>query len=672
MGNPGMDVSKKNSNGKPAGIAELFSLLGTDSKDNIRILTEQACRMINATGALYRRIDENEPSLYIRSAFNLPDIEVQKGGSNGSICWEETIKKPGRAIILTDLAQTPYCQTDPYVVQNAFISYLGFPVLIDDRIIGSVCVFSKKKRSFSSEDETVIQVIADAISLEEKRLAESEKYKALIENANDAIYIIQDGTFKFTNSRVAELTGYSPEELSDLHFSVLVHPDDRDLLFSNHLRRLKGEKIPSTYDFRIIDKTGRTIWVQISAVRVLWENRPAVLGYLRDIRRIKELENKLIRSEKMELIGTMAGGVAHDLNNILSGLVSYPELILMQLGPGSPLKEPISFMHDAGMKAADIVQDLLTLTRRNIKIENIINLNNIVHEYYKGPAHRRLEKNYPDIRFTADCEADLLNICGSSSHISKIIMNLVINAAEAIKTTGTVHIATFNQYIDVPLSGYDDIEEGDYAVLRVTDNGDGISPEDLHRIFEPFYTKKQMGRSGTGLGLSVVWNCVKDHNGYIETRSQENKGTVFELYFPATRETLGNETNDFNVDHFRGSNQTILIVDDVEEQRRIARETLKHLGYIPFSVASGEKAIAYLEKNTVDLILLDMRMEPGIDGLETYQQILKIHPEQKAIIASGFSANERVRQALALGAGQYIKKPYTLKKLAHALKKELP
>ena len=383
------------------------------------------------------------------------------------------------------------------------------------------------------------------------------------------------------------------------------------------------------------------------------------------------LKEKLERAKKMELIGTMAGGVAHDLNNILSGLVSYPELLLMQLPPDSPLMEPISFMHDAGLRAAEIVQDLLTLTRRGIAVENSINLNHVIHEYFISAAHQRLEKSYPDTRFKVYPEADLLNIIGSASHISKIIMNLVINAAEAIKEKGTVTVESFNRYLDMPLIGHDDISVGEYVVLRVTDNGAGIPKKDLNKIFEPFYTKKQMGRSGSGLGLSVVWNCVKDHNGYIEVTSKINKGSTFEIYFPATRKETGQEVDSFLIDDFKGNKETILVIDDVHEQRRIARDSLKMLGYTPFTVASGEKAVLFLTKRPVDLIILDMKMEPGMDGLETYKKILRIHPDQKAIIASGFSENDRVREALRIGAGQYIKKPYTLKKLAHAIKEEL-
>ncbi len=387
--------------------------------------------------------------------------------------------------------------------------------------------------------------------------------------------------------------------------------------------------------------------------------------------KIENLETKLKRSERMELIGIMAGEVAHDLNNILSGLVSYPEVLLHQLEKDSPLVDPIKFIHDSGTKAAAIVQDLLTLTRSKVKKGDVINLNNVVHEYLNSPTHQQLELNYPHVLFKTDSEPDLMDINGSGAHISKIVMNLVMNAAEAVAIAGCVTIETFNRYVERPVCGCDQISEGEYVILRVSDDGQGISKPDLERIFEPFYTKKKMGRSGSGLGLSVVWNTVKDHNGYIDVTSQKDQGTVFDLYFPATRNKSGYVPEDIRIEDFRGNQEKILVIDDIKEQRKIAKGVLEMLGYSPFSANGGKNALAFLEKNPMDLLLLDMKMDRGIDGLETFEGALEINPGQKAIIASGYAENERVRKALELGAGQYIKKPFTIRKLAVAIKQEL-
>ena len=227
-----------------------------------------------------------------------------------------------------------------------------------------------------------------------------------------------------------------------------------------------------------------------------------------------------------------------------------------------------------------------------------------------------------------------------------------------------------NQYLDEPFKGYEDVRIGEYVLLSVSDDGSGISPGDLDRIFEPFYTKKVMGRSGTGLGLAVVWNSMQDHDGYINVKSNE-KGTVFELYFPTTREQVADENEQVSLETCLGNGEKILVVDDEERQRDIANGILTRLGYTVEAVSSGEEAIKYVKKRPVDLILLDMVMPKGINGRETYEEIIKIHPGQKAIIASGYAKTKEVDLAQELGAGKYIKKPYALAKVGVAVKEEL-
>jgi CheY-like chemotaxis protein len=250
-------------------------------------------------------------------------------------------------------------------------------------------------------------------------------------------------------------------------------------------------------------------------------------------------------------------------------------------------------------------------------------------------------------------------------------MNLVSNAAEAMPEGGTVQIKAENQYIDRPIKGYDDVEEGDYVVLTVSDSGIGILPEEITQIFEPFYTKKVMGRSGTGLGMAVVWGTVKDHKGYIHVESDIGRHTTFKLYFPVTREQdIENNPIIKSVD-YQGNGESILVVDDVKVQREIASKILSQLGYSVKTAESGEHALELLKKDAVDLVVLDMIMVPGIDGLETYERIIGLHPQQKAIIASGYSETDRVKKAQRLGAGRYVKKPYTVEKIALAVKGEL-
>jgi len=383
------------------------------------------------------------------------------------------------------------------------------------------------------------------------------------------------------------------------------------------------------------------------------------------------LEAQLAKSQKMEAIGTLAGGVAHDLNNILSGLVSYPELLLMDLAEDSPLRQPILTIQESGQKAAAIVQDLLTLARRGVAVMEVMNLNQLIDQYINSPEHKKIIEYHPRVNVEINLDPDLLNINGSPVHLSKTIMNLVANAAEAMPNGGAIHIATSNQYLDTPVKGHDAVEGGNYVVLTVSDTGIGIPREDIERIFEPFYTKKAMGRSGTGLGMAVVWGTLKDHNGYIDVQSELGEGTTFTLYFPVTQKKLDAKKTNISIETYKGNGESILVVDDIKEQREIASGMLKKMGYNVISVPSGEEALMYLKEKSADLLILDMIMNPGMDGLETYQKILEIYPEQKAVIASGYSETQRVKQAQSMGAGNYVKKPYSFENIGLAVKTEL-
>ncbi len=536
--------------------------------------------------------------------------------------------------------------------------------------------------TFPSDEESGIQVwvkdIDERKRAEDALRASEERYRKLIEASNDGIAIIRDDKHLYVNQRFLDIFGYdTPQEVLGKSFFVSVHPDDLERVTDLASRRQIGDPVPSRYEFKGRRKNGQEVFIEVSAAKTIYKGESVSLAYLRDVteRRHAEkertrLEAQLQQAHKMEAMGLLAGGVAHDLNNILSGIVSYPELLLMDLPEDSPLRKPIQTIQESGMRAADVVADLLTIARGVATGKEALNLNRIVSEYLGSAEFDKLEKTHAFVDFRTELDSDLLNISGSSIHIKKVLMNLVVNATEAIEGSGSVIISTGNRYLDEPVRGYDDVRQGEYVVLSVSDNGSGISPEDMERIFEPFYTKKVMGRSGTGLGLAVVWNTVQDHHGYIRVKSSE-KGTAFELYFPVTREKIADEKEPVDLQDYLGHGEKILVVDDEERQREIACGMLTKLGYNPESVSSGEEAIEYVKEHPVDLIILDMIMPKGINGRETYEEIIRIRPGQKAVIASGFAKTREVDSAQDLGAGKYIKKPYMLEKIGIAVKREL-
>lgn len=516
----------------------------------------------------------------------------------------------------------------------------------------------------------------------EEALQESEnKYRNILESIDEGYYEVDlAGNFTFVNRAGCEILGYPEEALIGLNNrDYTTRQTAKDLYRMFHSVFLTGEP-KRIMDYEIIKKSGATRILELSTALMRDDSGLPIgfRGIARDVTERKQmekekekLENQLVQAEKMRAIGTLAGGVAHDLNNILSGIVSYPDLLLLDLTPDSPMVKPIRTIQESGKKAAAIVQDLLTLARRGVSVSETVNLNDIINDYLASPEHQRLLHFHPLVTVDSRLASPLFDILGSPHHLSKTVMNLVSNAAEAMREGGTILIQTTNEYVDRPFYGYDKIAEGDYCVLTVADTGVGIASEELQKIFEPFYTKKVMGRSGTGLGMAVVWGTVKDHKGYIEVKSEQDKGTEFKLFFPITRQLRCADPRPASIADFKGHGETILIVDDVREQREIASSMLSKLGYQVHCASSGEAALEYLQSTCVDLIVLDMIMAPGIDGLETFRRIKRRNSHQKAIITSGFSETHRVKEAQRLGAGQYVKKPYSLETIGLAIQNHL-
>jgi PAS domain S-box-containing protein len=522
----------------------------------------------------------------------------------------------------------------------------------------------------------------------EKDLQQSErKYRLLAENIQDVIWTM-DMKLRFTylSPAIERLLGWNADEYRQFKLEELLAPDSVVKVlneFKEQYRRAQHSgsfQRSATLELDMVRKDGGRAKVEVTASFLLDDagNPIGILGVTRDItERYKaeqekaELRESLARSKKMEALGTLAGGVAHDLNNVLSGIVSYPDLLLMDLPKDSPMRRPIEVIQESGKKAAAIVQDLLTLARRGVPVEDIVSLNDLVSEYLLSPEFKRLKSFHPFIEVETRLAPELLSVKGSPIHLAKTIMNLVSNAAEAMPEGGTIKIVTENRYLDAFKKRSHEFQEGECVVLQVSDSGVGIPAEDLQRIFEPFFTKKKMGRSGTGLGMAVVWGTVQDHKGHIDVRSAEGRGTQVTAFFPATRESSSKAGTESSLDVYKGAGETILVVDDMNEQREIAAKIITQLGYVAKSVDSGEQAVEFLKHEKADLLILDMIMDPGIDGLETYHRVKKSHPHQKAIITSGYAETDRVRTAQRLGAGGYLRKPYTVQNLAVAIKAEL-
>ncbi len=401
--------------------------------------------------------------------------------------------------------------------------------------------------------------------MEKELLKSEEKYRLLVNNAGDSIFIVQDETLKFSNPKTQEITGYPAEELAQIQLINLIHPEDRDRVFEGYKKRLNGEKHSDALSFRIISKTGQEIWAQLNTTSITWEGRPATLNFLRDISELKQaeeerkkIEAQLLQSEKMASIGQLAAGVAHEINNptgfVSSNLKTLSEYIkdissllkeyrklFAELKQSSDIDDlPDISEHLKRITAIEeeadldfVLKDIFELIEESRegteRIKKIVqDLKDFAHPGEDKPKFADINKNmdstvnvvWNELKYKADVAkeyGELPLIQCYPQLLNQVFMNILVNAAQSIEEHGKIKIKT--------------LADNGYVEIMISDTGFGIPKENLHRIFDPFYTTKDVGK-GTGLGLNVAYNIIKKHHGKIDVKSDEGKGTTFTVRIP--------------------------------------------------------------------------------------------------------------------------------------------
>ncbi|MBU1741703.1 MAG: response regulator, partial [Proteobacteria bacterium] len=508
----------------------------------------------------------------------------------------------------------------------------------------------------------------------EKNIAASEaKYRHVVENANEAIVIYQDERPQFFNARALAIFGCIEEEFGSLSFFSTVHQDDRYLVSQRYYRRFRGEKGPQLNEFRVFDKSGDVKWLQASMVVVDWEGRSAILAIMNDVTEsikarleINKLQDQLSQSQKMEAIGTLAGGVAHDFNNILQAISGYVQLLLVKRDESDADYGALSEIDASVERAGQLIRQLLTFSRRIERALEPVDLNQeVLH------ACQFLERTIPKMILIENRLAgDLKQVSADKTQINQILMNLGSNASHAMPEGGRLVIETGNIHLDeFHCRANPDLEPGEYVFLRVSDNGHGIEEATIKHIFEPFFTTKGLGQ-GTGLGLATVYGIVTAHSGHVTCQSQVGQGTSFAIYLPAieTQPHKRAEEAGLEAEHLGGS-ETILLVDDERAILDAAEEMLHHYGYQTITASSGEEALdKYRTKGAlIDVVILDLGM-PGMGGQSCLKKILEFDPAARVIIASGYSAEGQIEEVIQSGAMDFIGKPYRLAELLRKIR----
>ena len=436
------------------------------------------------------------------------------------------------------------------------------------------------------------------------------------------------------------------------------------MVLENHLKRLKGQEVPSIYSFRILSRSGEELSVELNAVLINWKGRPAALNFLRDITTEKRLEAQLQQALKMEAMGTLAGGIAHDFNNLLMAIQGRTSIMLVKKDSSHPDIRHLKGIENNIESAADLTKQLLGFARGGKYEVKPTDLNELVKKQ-----NRMFGRTKKQISIRGKYEKDLWSVEVDQGQIDQVLLNLYVNAWQAMPAGGDLYLETENVALDENYVNPFSVEPGRYVKISVTDTGVGMDRAIQKKIFDPFFSTKEMGR-GTGLGLASAYGIIKNHGGFISVYSEKGHGSTFNIYLPASEKEIIEEKKPTG-DTLRGT-ETVLFVDDEDMIIEVAGELFEQLGYKVLTAGSGKEACEIYEKNKeqIDIVLLDMIM-PDISGSDTYDKMKKIDPDIKVLLSSGYSINGQATEIMDRGCNGFIQKPFKMKELSQKLREIL-
>ena len=485
-----------------------------------------------------------------------------------------------------------------------------------------------------SRDITEGKLAEEALRASEEKYRISEsKYKNLIEVAPEGISVVENGRVRFFNNRLLEMLGYSQEEMMGMEIARIIHRDDVGAAMERYSARTEGNLIPKTI-FRDVRKDGKIIWVETVGQKIEWEGRPAILYFTSDVTERKKLEELLARAQKMEAIGHLTGGVAHDFNNVLQAITGYCELLKAEVSDKN--QEYVEEITKAAERATTLTAQLLAFSRKQILKPRVLNTKDLIRSMQK-----MLERVIgEDIELRTFIEPGTGNFLADPGQMEQVLLNLAVNARDAMPSGGKLTLETSNRAFDEAyVHDHPGSKAGQYVRIAVSDTGIGMDQETLPHIFEPFFTTKEIGK-GTGLGLSTVYGIVKQSDGYINCYSEKGSGTTFTIYLPLTLEEADKPLAAVSGTTAPRGTETIVIVDDDSSVRSVARIALEEAGYVVIEASGGEEALSgVLGRNiTVELLVTDVVM-PRMSGKELARKLEEMRPGVRVLYVSGYTAN---------------------------------
>jgi PAS domain S-box-containing protein len=522
----------------------------------------------------------------------------------------------------------------------------GVPVIVDEKVMGLYFIYSD---------------ISERKRMEEALRESEEKYRSILESMEEGYYEVDlKGSFTFINKALCRVFGYSEEELIGLNNRQFMDEYNAEKVYQA-FNKVYENGIPlKGLRLEIFEKEGnrRTVEISIALIREVKGHSIGFRGIVQDISEKKSIEAQLLQIQKLEALGTLAGGIAHNFNNLLMGILGNTSLMLLELDPENPNCKRLKTIESLIQNGSKLTSQLLGYAREGKYAPQALAVNPIVKETAQTFAMTRKE-----ISIHYDLTEDLLPVVADKSQMEQVLLNLFINAADAMPQGGQLYLHTQNvthaEIYGIPF----DPKKGSYILLSVRDTGIGMDQKTIERIFEPFYTTKGLSR-GTGLSLASCYGIIKAHQGYIRVESQKGAGTTFYIYLPAVTDSAFLSAQSKFPEAVK-EGKTLLLIDDEAPILDVGRQMLEKLGYRVFTAQNGEEALGLYQSHykQIDAVILDMIM-PGKSGSETFDQMLVINPHSKVLLASGYSIDGQAGKIMERGCKGFIQKPFDLEELS--------
>ena len=631
--------------------------LGPNFDSNINRLTALCGELLGATCALYNRLQGD--LLCSQGQWQTPPGFKSEDAPTGHICYDVIRNNREDAVVITNLPRTSYAESDPNVRAYGLQTYMGCAVKCEGKAVGSLCVVYGTDYQPTDDDRRILGIIASAIGNEDTRKqaeAELNRLMTAIEQTPESVVITDtEGRILYVNPVFERVTGYSRAEVIGQN-PRLLKSNRQDSAF---YRQLWG-KISAGEVWRgrfINKKKDGTLFTEDAVIAPVRDEKGAVTNHIaikRDISHELELEVQYRQTQKIDSIGRLAGGVAHDFNNILAVICGHTDLALAQLSPDAPLRSNLECIQESADHAANLTRQLLAFGRGQVIEPRRINLNELIVNLNKM-LHRLIGE---DIKLVTQTAPDLGQIKADPGQIEQVLLNLVVNARDAMPDGGTLTIRTDNVTLDEDYARSHLISPGDYVMVSVSDTGVGMTDEVKQHIFEPFFTTKEQGK-GTGLGLATCFGIIQQSNGHIHSDSQVDKGTQFKIYLPrvwGVEDPIS--SREVPVSLPQGT-ETILLAEDEPSLRQLMARVLRTQGYTVLEATDGHEALTLAQANgaKIQLLLTDAIM-PGLSGKTLAEWLGQVNPAIRVLFISGYINNNAVRDAMSRPGTFFLQKPF--------------